>query len=156
MNRESKTLLLIILSIGLIWSRSSFGKISSGNFVQGLGKILVKTANNSPYQEYKSFLENIAIPNSYLFGYLVMWGEFLVACSLTFSTLYLLLKNSHPKWIVLALIAGLGGGIFLNINFWLAFSTGNSGTDNLNLLMILIQLIAAYDLLKLFSGLKNG
>lgn len=145
---EFKYLFCILFCIGLIWLRSSYGKMATGNFADNLGNVLTKTFQNNPYLPYKSFLQNFAIPNSQLFGQLVLWGEFATAVSICLSSLYLLLKNPNERMALLSLTAGLAGGVFLNINFWLAFSPNNPGTDNLNLLMIAIQVIGIYYLLK--------
>ncbi|QQG40601.1 MAG: hypothetical protein HYV37_03465 [Candidatus Levyibacteriota bacterium] len=136
-----KSLLLIFLSVGLIWARSSYDKITRGNFADNLGDVLVKASQNNPYPAFGNFLQTVAIPNSYLFGQMVMWGELLTAVSIISSCLYLLWKNSKQKIALLALKLGLMGGAFLNINFWLTFAHTNSAVDSLNLLMIIIQLV---------------
>lgn len=144
-NKALISLLLIILTIGLIWSKSSLGKISSGNFADNLDKTLVKSAQNNPYPFYKDFLQSVVIPNSYLFGQMIVWGEALVALAITLSSVYLL-KRPQEKLAKLVLIAGLLGGIFLNVNFWLGFSSTNPAVDSLNLLMMAVELIGAYHL----------
>lgn len=135
-----KPLLLILLSIGLLWLRSGLSKFIEGNFTSSLGGILSKTVDKNPYPLFKQFLTNIVIPNSYLFGSLVMWGELLSGISIT-SGVILLLKEYGVKWARLLLIAGLTGGVFLNINFWLGLGNASSASDSLNLLMIVIQFI---------------
>ena len=151
-----KSLLLIILAVGLIWARSSYGKLSGGNFVSSLATVLIKNSQSNPYPFYKQFLTTVAIPNSVVFGNLTMWGEFLVAVSLVGGSLYLLLfKDANEKLARICLISGLIGGIFLNINFWFAFSWTSAASDSLNLLMILIQAIAAGSLKNNFLDSKR-
>ena len=145
-------LLTIFLAIGFIWARSSWGKISGGEFANNLGSILTKNAQTNPFSFYVDFLNAVAIPNSYLFGLMTMWGEFLTATAIIGGALYLLFKNSQEKLAFYALIAGLIGGTFLNINFWFAFSSGSASADSLNLLMIFIQAIGAITLVRF---LKN-
>lgn len=138
----NKPLLFIILSIGLIWLRSSLAKFQTGNFIPTLGETLTKAASKNPYPLYKQFLTNVAIPNSQIFGFLVFWGEFLVAISIILGAV-IFLKNPKPKKIVrLILAGGLAGGIFLNLTFWLGFGYTSPATDSLNLLMFLVQIIS--------------
>lgn len=131
--------LLINLTLGLVWARSSWGKFTGGKFVDSLGITLTKAAEHNPYYWYKSFLQNFAIPNSVIFGQMVLWGEFLVAVTIIFSSVYLLKKQN--KFAYFILILGLIGGFFLNLNFWLAFAWTSPATDSLNLLMGAIELI---------------
>lgn len=133
--------LLITLSIGLVWARSNYEKFIGGKFVDSLSGILTKAADHNPYPWYKSFLQNTAIPNSIIFGQMVLWGEFLVAVTILFSSVYLLKKQNNFVYIIL--ILGLSGGFFLNLNFWLSFGWMSLSTDNLNLLMGAIELIGA-------------
>lgn len=142
------SLLLILLSVGILWLRSSFGKFSSGAFVNNLGATLTKTAEKNPYPWFKEFLNSVAIPNSVLFGNLVIWGELLSAIAITAGAI-LMLINPHPaKLVVLILILGLIGGMLLNITFWLGFGYTSPSTDALNLLMAVVQIIGIVVLLK--------
>ncbi len=131
--------LLITLAIGFVWARSNYEKFMGGKFVDSLGAILTKAAEYNPYPWYKSFLQNIAIPNSVIFAQMVLWGEFLVAAAIIFSSIYLLKKQN--KFVYIILILGLSGGFFLNLNFWIAFAWTSPAADNLNLLMAAIELI---------------
>lgn len=156
MNTDRKLLTAlysISLTTGLIWARSSYGKFASGVFADNLGKTLSKTVQTNPYSFYKDFLQSFAIPNSFLFGQMVLWGEILVAASLVFSTIYLLFKNPNEYYAKIVLALGLFGGAFLNINFWLAFSAGNAAADSLNIYMAVIQFISA---IYIISTLKRG
>jgi len=94
-------------------------------------------------------LASVAIPNSQLFGMLVLWGEALSAVAITIGSIILLL-NPHPnKLVVLGLIAGLVGGLLLNIVFWLGFGSTSPSTDSVNLLMAAIEVIGIIFLAKL-------
>src|SRR3989344_5062129 len=136
-----RPLLFVLLSLGLLWVRSSYGKFTGGTFVSGLGQTLSKVSANNPYPWFKGFLASVAIPNSQLFGMLVLWGEALSAVAITIGSIILLL-NPHPnKLVVLGLIAGLVGGLLLNIVFWLGFGSTSPSTDSVNLLMAAIEVI---------------
>lgn len=143
-----KSLLAIFLTIGLIFLKSSLGKISSGNFASGLGASLGKIVDKNPYPFYKQFLINVVIPNSQIFGFLVMWGEFLSAVAITIGALMLLINPKANKQMHLLLLAGLAGAAFLNITFWLGFGYTSPSTDSLNLLMAIIEIIGVFVVLK--------
>lgn len=151
-----KSLLLVLLSVGLLWLKSSLGKLTSGNFVSNLGGTLTKTADKNPYPFFKQFLLSVAIPNSQIFGSLVMWGEFLSAVAITLGALMLLVNPKANKLVSLLLIAGLAGGAFLNIIFWLGFGYSNASTDSLNLFMAVVEIIGVFTLLKNFAQNKQA
>lgn len=144
----SKPFLFVLLTIGLMWLRSSLGKITEGKFVDSLGTTLTKFAANNPYPLYKSFLEDIAIPNSKTFGLLTMWGEFFTALAITISVVYLLSTKKTGRTVKILLASGLIVGIFLNTVFWFASGWTSASTDSLNLLMIAVQSIALIFLIK--------
>lgn len=144
----SKSLLLVLLSVGLLWLKSSYGKFTSGTFVSNLGQTLSKASANNPYPFFKQFLANVAIPNSQIFGTLVLWGEALCAVAITVGSVILLLNPNANKLAVLGLVAGLAVGLLLNIVFWLGFGSTSSSTESLNLLMAVIEVIGIFALIR--------
>lgn len=140
----NRALYLILLVVGFIWSRSSWGKLAEGKFVGGLGATLEKFASKNPYPWYKDFLENVAVPNSTTFGYLTMYGEAFAALAITLSAVILLFKKSVNSLVLIVLSLGLATGAFLNAVFWLASGWTSPSTDGLNLLMFAIELIALW------------
>lgn len=146
-----RPLLIILLSVGLLWLRSSFGKFTGGTFVNSLGATLTKTAEKNPYPWFKEFLTSVAIPNSQVFGLLVLWGEIFSAVAITVGAV-LMLVNPHPnKFVSLVLIAGLAGGALLNIIFWLGFGYTSPSTDGLNLLMAVVEIIGIVFIMQQFA-----
>lgn len=137
---SNRYLLFIIEVIGLLYLKSSWGKISGGVFVNTLGGILGKFASKNPYPFMQSFLKDIAIPNSKTFGLLTMWGELLVALALVISAAYLFFNFKRSNLVILLLILGLTGGMFLNAVFWFASGWTSASTDGLNLIMFVAQL----------------
>lgn len=146
-----KPLLLILLSIGLLWLRSSYGKLTGGTFVQALGETLSKVAPKNPYPWFKDFLTSVAVPNSQVLGSLVLWGELLSAVAITVGASMLLIKPKASKLVSLVLVLGLAGGVFLNIIFWLGFGYTSPSTDSLNLLMAIVQIIGIIALVPYLS-----
>jgi|SRR3989338_7257238 len=151
MDIKAKPLLFIFLALGLLWLRSSLAKFASGNFVSGLGTTLSKVVDKNPYPWYKQFLNTVAIPNSQIFGSLVLWGELLTALAIIFGSV-MFFTSKAGKFASLVLMAGLAGGFFLNIIFWLGFGYTSPSTDSLNLLMGVIEIVG---LVVLTKGIKN-
>ncbi len=150
--RSSSTnrgLLVVLLAIDFIWLRSSWGKLSGGQFVGNLGTTLTKFTSANPYPFVKDFLTNTAIPNAQTFGLLTMWGEVFVAVSLFVSLIYFLMSRKDNKLMLLLLAMGLLGGMFLNKVFWWAAGYTSPSTESLNLLMFLIEAIGLIYALKL-------
>lgn len=133
--------LSILLGVGLVWLRSGIGKITGGKFVQSLGETLTKFASNNPHAWYKDILKQLAIPNTTVFGNVIMWGELLVSLLILTTTVYFLLKPEGSKAAAMLLMLGLVGGALLNLNFWLAAGWMSPSTDTLNLLMLGIEIL---------------
>lgn len=144
-----KYLWLILLADGLLWLRSSLGKFPPEKFIGSLGQVLEKFASKNPFPWYKDFLENAAIPNAEVFGLLTFWGEFFTALAVTGASLFLLLKSAKSRPVLILLLLGLGGGMFLNGTFWLASGWTSPSTDSLNLLMFTLELIGFVYIFKL-------
>lgn len=151
MIKAEKALTLILLVNSLIWARSAYGKLTTGAFVNGLGGTLDKFASKNPYPPVKDFLQNVAIPNSTVFGQLTLWGEVTVAVISTLGAVYLLLNRKNNKVVVWALMGSLMGGVFLNLVFWFSAGWTSSSTDSLNLLMFFVQLFGLGYLVRLLK-----
>lgn len=141
-NSLSKYFLLVLLGLGIIWLRSSYSKFAAGNFAETLGGTLNKFASQNPYSWYKQFLLSVAVPNSSVFGSLVLWGELFAALSLILIPLYLLVNKNANRVLLLVLTLGLIVAAFLNVSFWLASSWTSPSTDSINLLMFIIEIVA--------------
>lgn len=144
--KATKFLLIIFLAIGLLWAKSSYGKVTGGTFVSTLSTTLTKTADKNPYPWFKQFLISTAVPNSQTFGSLTMWGELLSAVAIVLGAI-LLLSSKQAKLANLILLLGLAGGAFLNIIFWLGFGYTSPSTDSLNLLMAVVEIIGIFYIL---------
>jgi uncharacterized membrane protein YphA (DoxX/SURF4 family) len=134
-------LLAILFFIGLIWLRSSFGKVLGGEFVQNMGQSVGYFASKNPYPFVKDFLQSTVLPNASFFGNLTMWGEVFVALAITGSVLSILLTRRTAKPVLYVLLAGLLGGIFFNKIFWFSAGWTSPSTDSVNLVMLGVQLV---------------
>ncbi|HBQ50845.1 hypothetical protein A3B42_01510 [Candidatus Daviesbacteria bacterium RIFCSPLOWO2_01_FULL_38_10] len=150
-NLSNKYLLFILGVVGFIYLKSSWGKIMGGEFVNNLGGTLGKFAAKNPYPWMQNFLQNVAIPNSNIFGLLTMWGEFLSALAILVSVFCLVFSSQKSKLFILLLLAGCFVGLFLNLIFYFAAGWTSSSTESLNLLMFVIELAGLVYGLKLLK-----
>lgn len=85
-NIASIVLLIFRLYLGYKWFTSGWGKVTGGGFdASGFlqGAVAKSTGEHPSVQGWwATFLEAVAIPNSGLFSFLVMWGEVLVGIAL--------------------------------------------------------------------------
>lgn len=152
---NNKYLYSIFLVLGFVFLRSSYGKITGGEFVNNLGATLEKFAGKNPYPWFKSFLTDVAIPNSQLFGSLTMWGELLAGLSLFVFSAFLIINPKTNKLVYLGLATGLAGGMFLNGIFWLAAGYTSPSTDGLNLVMFLVEAVGLAFLITAMNKSKS-
>lgn len=148
MDKAYRYLLLIIATVGFIWLRSGVGKLLQEKFISGMSSTLQKFAGSNPYPWYKQFLENVAIPNSEIFGQLTLWGEILTGLALVLLPLYCIFKPAS-RTLALLLTGGLIGGMLMNLNYWLAAGYMSPSTESVNLLMLAIEFIGLIYVLRL-------
>lgn len=141
MKNSNKYLYLVFAVIGYIFLKSGFEKITAGKFVGGLGATLTKFAKDNPYPPVKAFLENMAVPNSVVFGLLTQWGEFLTGINLLGLSFWMLFSPKTGNKYVKLMVLGFATGLLLNVTFWLAAGYTSSSTGSLNLVMGAVNLI---------------
>lgn len=142
----------IIVGLGLLWIKSGWSKILGGTFAQTLDQTLLLFAqgnpNNpqlsagNPYGWYREFLLQVAVPNSYLMGLSVQWGELLVGLGLVGLPLAYFLVPSLRRLILVLLSITAFSGFMLNISLWLASAWTSASTEMVGLLMMIIEAIA--------------
>ncbi len=140
----------ILLVVGYIFVQSGYGKITGGTFVNGLAKTLGYFASENPYPPVQSFLTDIAIPNSIVFGNLTILGELIAGISIIGAVVYQLYKKRLTFVAYTMLIIGLLVGLFLNITFWLSSGWTSPSTNSVNLLMAAIEIVALVSIIKTF------
>lgn len=146
--------IFVVTIIGFIFFRSGLGKVTGGEFVAGLENTLRFFASENPYPAVQSFLVNVAIPNSVLFGNLTMWSEIFIAVSIFIPVTYYLVKKVLTCRLLVLLGAGLTGAVLLNLTFWLSSGWTSPSTDSLNLLMGLIGIAGIVLVVKKYTTLK--
>jgi hypothetical protein len=140
LQKIEKFLYIIFAVLGFIFLRSGYYKVTEGKFVNGLASTLEKFAAKNPYPWYKDFLNDIAIPNSQIFGILTMWGEVLTGLALILISAFIFITGKSSKLLFLILALGFLGGMALNGAFYLASAWTSPSTEGLNLVMFLIEL----------------
>jgi thiosulfate dehydrogenase [quinone] large subunit len=74
---------IVVLRIftGTFFAYNGFGKISRGNFENGLEHVVTSQLDKS-FEFFRPFLESVVLPHKVLFGTMVSWGEFLIGIAL--------------------------------------------------------------------------
>lgn len=134
------------MAVAYVWWSAGWEKISGGTFPSMMGKILVSFVKGNPYAWYVSFLNQVAVPNATIFGYVVEWGELAVAVGLVVAAGLLLYgkekKTKRAGSIIV--IAALVGAAFMSLNFYLASGWTSVSTLSLNGLLFWVELVLAY------------
>lgn len=73
-------ILLLRVYTGVFFAYHGFGKISRGNFADGMLGFLNNQQNT--YGFFKPFVESVVLPNKGLFAFLVAWGELAIGVAL--------------------------------------------------------------------------
>src|ERR671910_770535 len=129
--RMAPVWLVLRVYLGYLWLMAGIGKVMEGGWVgEGAGGAVKGFAQGAMAQTkgehpqvtgwYASFLENVVVPNTTLFSYLVILGETLVGIAL-----------------VLGAFTGIAAffGVFMNASFLFA------GTAGANPLMALVAIL---------------
>jgi thiosulfate dehydrogenase [quinone] large subunit len=66
-------ILLLRFYTGVFFAYHGIGKISRGNFADGMAGFLGNQQNTFDF--FKPFIESVVLPNKGLFAFLVSWGE---------------------------------------------------------------------------------
>ncbi len=125
---------------GIFFAWHGFGKISRGNFQQGLEGFLNSRLESS-FGFYRPFIESVVLPNKALFATLVAWGELAVG---------------------IAMIVGLAtryaavAGALLVANFWFAKGEGILAGTNHDVVWLVIFIVLGLIPAGKFAGLDDG
>lgn len=136
---------------GYIWLSAGYEKIAGGQFVAGLAKTLGVFAGKNPFGWYVSYLNNIAIPNSTLLGYMVESGELLAGTMVLFGAIAYFLSSNLKlrKWLRYGMIAAFTGMCLLNANFYFAAGWTSASTKTVNVLMFWLEFILLLSWIKM-------
>jgi hypothetical protein len=146
----------ILFGLGGLWLKSGWGKVAGGTFASELASTLVKFASNNPYPWYKEFLLKVAVPNSFLMGLSVQWGEVLVGLGLMNIAVAYYLMPQRRKLVFVLLILTAGMGFILNASLWLASAWTSASTEMVGLVMMLIQVVAVVVGISEYRASKKG
>ena len=161
-------LMAIQIFIGYEWLMSGLTKVVRGGFPSGLAEELTEKSEGIGGW-YKDFLDGTVIPNSELFGVLIMIGEVIVGAALIAAAVVWIVRretlSERARMIVLGttFLAAVGA-IFMAIAFhlangaahpWLIPEDGFDEGIDLDSLLPLIQLVLAVVSAKLFLGIRR-
>ena len=164
-SKATITLLAFVQAvIGFEWVRAGYEKVSDANFVAGMAQTLGVFAGKNPTGWYKDFLTGTAVPNATLFGWLVAYGEFLAGVALLVTAafylsqlyVYRLRDRFTPLTNSIVALVALIGGAFMSINFWFAAGWLSVSTDNINVVMALIQVVLAVATIALLAVVNQA
>lgn len=139
-------ILYIQLILTYAWWSAGWEKISSGEFIGGIAKTLGFFASKNPFGWYKSFLENFALPNASVFGYVVEWSQIAIAVCLLLTTIIIFFSrvNKTKNAVFVLMILALFGGLLMNANFYFAAGWTGPGTKGDNIIMFWTEAILMY------------
>src|SRR5579884_3767406 len=177
LNRSARYILAAIQAIvGWEWLMSGGNKLLSGTFPQGLAATLNDGIKGNPDGWYVGFLQQVVLPHSALFGYLIEWSEITIGIILLGGALVLLgqpRKAGEPQHgfyvgYSIAVIIAAAVAIFQNVNFhffmggWVipTFDPTQPYNEGIDLdgllpLFFLTIIIANFALLKALTGAKT-
>ncbi len=128
------------------WWTAGWEKVSSPDFVQGIGKTLGFFASKNPFPWYQSFLEGVAAPNGTAFAYAVEWSEIAVGVVLLVSAGLIVWAKREKTRRAALIVSSLAfaGGMLMNANFYLAAGWTGPGTKGENVVMFWMQALLIY------------
>lgn len=133
-------LMLITLGVSWEWFKGGWGKLAEGEFVDGLAKTLGFFASKNPNLWVKDFLVTVAIPNSVVFGNMVIAGELAAGFCLFIGTALLAVNRGiYTRLAYYLLVLGFGVGLVLSLTFWLAAGWTSPSTDGLNFVLAVVE-----------------
>ena len=133
-------ILVLRVYTGFFFAWNGSGKISRGNFADGMEGFLNAQLENS-FAFYRPFIESVVLPNKSLFAAVVAWGELAVG---------------------LAMIVGLATryaavvGAILVLNFWFAKGLPILAGTNHDVVWFVIFVVLGMVPAGKIAGLDNG
>ena len=133
-------IVMLRIYTGVFFAWHGIGKISRGNFAEGMAGFLNANLESS-FGFYRPFVESVILPNRALFASLISWGEAAIG---------------------LALIVGLATryaafcGVILVANFWFAKGSGLLDGSNHDVVWLVILLVLGLLPAGKIAGLDDG
>ena len=160
--------LVIQVFLGYEWLMSGLTKVWRGGFPSGLAAELTDKSEGVG-GPYKTFLDNVAIPNARVFGYLIIVGELLTGLALIGAALIWLIRRNNLSrrvsiFLLVATLLGSLGGIFLSVNLhlangaphpWLIPASGFDQGVDLDSLLPLLHLVTAVVVVRLLLNFRS-
>lgn len=128
-NRARTAIGLMRISIGVLFLKAAFGKISAGSDWPERMLGFLSNQKNTP-DWYRTIVESVVVPNAELFGFLTAYGELALGLALVLGVM------TRP-----ALLAG----VFMVANFFFAKGAPFWAPSNHDSLYILIMLMLYFN-----------
>jgi thiosulfate dehydrogenase [quinone] large subunit len=133
-------IVLLRVYAGMFFAWHGIGKISRGNFSEGMQGFLNAQLENS-FSFYRPFVEGVVLPNSTFFANLVAWGELLVGLGLVFG-----LATRYAAF----------AGALMVANFWFAKGAGIFDGTNHDVVWLVVLVVLGTIPAGRIAGLDDG
>ncbi len=120
-------IVLLRVYTGVFFAYFGFGKISRGNFAEGMAGFVNMQLENS-VGFFRPFLESVVLPNKALFAFLVSWGELAIGIAM--------ILGLATRYFAVA-------GAIMVASFWLAKGQGILDPQNHDAIWFLIFVVLA-------------
>lgn len=107
---------ILLLIIAYQWLIAFTNKAVNKNFFNQLPKQMNDAISSITFQPYATMLKNVGIPNSHLFGVLVMIGELFVGVIFLLYAIQKLMKKNNKLLARLGILATIVGA-FMSLNY---------------------------------------
>jgi uncharacterized membrane protein YphA (DoxX/SURF4 family) len=115
-NPNQLVLPILLLIIAYQWIIAFINKAVNKDFFSQLPKQMKDAISSITFQPYASMLKNVGIPNSHLFGVLVMIGELFVGVIFLLYAIQKLMGKNNRLLAKLGLLATIVGA-FMSLNY---------------------------------------
>ena len=133
-------IVLLRVYTGVFFAWHGIGKISRGNFQEGMQDFLHAQLDRS-FSFYRPLLESVVLPNSAFFAELVAWGELLIGVALIVG-----LATRYAAFF----------GAFMVANFWFAKGAGILDGTNHDVVWLVIFVVLGTIPAGRIAGLDDG
>ncbi|NRD79948.1 hypothetical protein HPT25_21670 [Bacillus sp. BRMEA1] len=107
---------ILLLIIAYQWLIAFINKVVNKDFFNQLPKQMKDAISSITFQPYATILKNVGIPNSHLFGILVMSGELFVGVIFLLYAIQKLMRKNNRLLAKLGLLATIVGA-FMSLNY---------------------------------------
>jgi len=116
-------LIVVELLIGYEWLVSGLNKVLNRGFFSGMSAQLQQQMDGNPNVWYATLVKNLVLPHATLFGFLVEYGELLVALGFFVAAALWMTHRMIPRQLARltgwGVIVALIGGALMTMNYYI-------------------------------------